>query len=71
MQSNKKGYRQRFKTDQEGRFILNSGAKVSNDQALLQGLGSDQLIEDEDGSYFGTGETKSNHQMIYGAKLYE
>lgn len=49
---NKKGHRQRFKTDHEGRFILASGDTIAHDQALLQGVISDNLIEDSNGDYF-------------------
>ena len=49
---NKKGHRQRFKTDKEGRFMLASGDKISNEDALLEGVTSFDLIEDNNGKYF-------------------
>ncbi len=49
---NKKGHRQRFKTDKEGRFVLASGDQISNEDALSQGVTSTDLIEDNNGKYF-------------------
>ncbi|KYG77251.1 cation transporter [Roseivirga spongicola] len=50
--TNKKGHRQRFKTDKDGHFVLASGDKITNDEALLQGITSSDLIEDNNGAYF-------------------
>tara|TARA_R110002096_G_scaffold4954_10_gene23216 strand:- start:1300 stop:5100 length:3801 start_codon:yes stop_codon:yes gene_type:complete len=49
---NKKGHRERFKTDRENRFILTSGDTLTNEEALIQGITVDELIPDESGSYF-------------------
>ncbi len=49
---NTKGHRQRFKTDDEGRFILTSGTAVTNEEALLQGIDKSSLISDDNGEYF-------------------
>lgn len=49
---NKKGHRQRFKTDRLGRFIIQDGDTISNSEALKLGVSSSKLIADENGSYF-------------------
>lgn len=49
---NKKGHRERFKTDKQNRFILTSGDSITNQEALLQGVTADELITNESGSYF-------------------
>ncbi|MFV0267010.1 MAG: efflux RND transporter permease subunit [Draconibacterium sp.] len=49
---NERGHRVRFKTDHEGRFILTSGNKLSNQEALEQGISQKDLIPDEHGNYF-------------------
>lgn len=49
---NKKGHRERFKTDDEGRYILTSGDTLSNEEALLQGISTQNLLVDENGKYF-------------------
>lgn len=49
---NDKGHRQRFRVDGEGRFILTTGGKVSNQEALTAGVHRSELISDEDGQYF-------------------
>lgn len=49
---NKKGHRERFKIDSEGKFILISGDTLSNEEALLQGLTANNLIVDGSGQYF-------------------
>ncbi|WP_296705336.1 efflux RND transporter permease subunit, partial [Algoriphagus sp.] len=46
------GYRQRFKTDDNNRFILNSGDTLTNEEAIIQGVKRTELIPDEDGLYF-------------------
>lgn len=48
----KKGHRERFKVDDNNRFITSSGDSLRNNEALLQGLSSENLIADESGSYF-------------------
>lgn len=49
---NKKGHRERFKIDSEGRFILTSADTLSNEEALSQGLTAKNLIVDGSGQYF-------------------
>lgn len=49
---NKKGHRQRFRVDNEGRFITNDGDSLTNDEALAMQLESSALIVDGSGSYF-------------------
>ncbi len=49
---NKKGHRERFKIDSEGRFILTSGDTLTNEEALLQGITTSNLIIDGSGQYF-------------------
>lgn len=49
---NKKGHRERFKTDKKNRFILTSGDTLTNEEALKQGITEDELIADESGNYF-------------------
>jgi len=49
---NEKGYRIRFKTDDNGRFILSSGDTLTNTEALAQNIKNSQLIPDENGEYF-------------------
>jgi len=47
-----KGHRERFRVDEDGRFILVSGDTVNNEEALLKLIKSDNLIVDKDGQYF-------------------
>lgn len=49
---NEKGHRETFKTDKSKRFILSTGDTLSNDDALVQGIKQDQLIQDADGQYY-------------------
>ncbi|MCE4565923.1 efflux RND transporter permease subunit [Maribellus sp. CM-23] len=49
---NERGHRVRFKTDHEGHFITTSGNKLSNQEALEQGIAQEDLIPDEHGNYF-------------------
>ncbi|MBK8492017.1 MAG: efflux RND transporter permease subunit [Saprospirales bacterium] len=49
---NEKGKRETFRTDKKDRFILVSGDTLSNEEALLQGVASSDLIPDPDGQYF-------------------
>jgi copper/silver efflux system protein len=49
---NEKGYRIRFKTDRDGRFITVQGDVLSNEEALSRGIGAGDLIPDENGLYF-------------------
>ncbi|MBW1993893.1 MAG: efflux RND transporter permease subunit, partial [Deltaproteobacteria bacterium] len=48
----KKGRRRRFKTNNEGRFILKSGDTLSNQEILDKGIATTELIPDNDGNYF-------------------
>ena len=49
---NQKGHRQRFKVDKKGRFMLSTGDTLHNEEALLQGVSTNQLIPDENGNYY-------------------
>ncbi|GIV37826.1 MAG: cation transporter [Cyclobacteriaceae bacterium] len=46
------GRRMRFKTDRNGRFILNSGDTVTHEMALQRKTGPADLIPDPNGRYF-------------------
>ncbi|MEM1405158.1 MAG: efflux RND transporter permease subunit [Bacteroidota bacterium] len=48
----KKGHRVRFEVDKDGRFILKSGDTLTNEQALSQGIGIEELTENPGGKYF-------------------
>lgn len=50
--TDEKGHRTRFQTDAEGRFVLTGGDTVSHESALEMGVTGDNLIQDEDGSFF-------------------
>lgn len=41
-----------FKVDDQGRFILRSGAHLNNEQVLNQRIAQEELIPDQDGAYF-------------------
>ncbi|MCF4100880.1 efflux RND transporter permease subunit [Gillisia sp. M10.2A] len=41
-----------FKVDKEDRFILRSGDSLTNEQAIVQRVSKENLIEDEDGEYY-------------------
>ena len=47
-----RGRRIRFKVDKEGNYHLPSGESISNEEALKQGISADQLIRDDNGTYF-------------------
>lgn len=49
---NDKGRKIRFRIDKENKFILKNGEHYSNDEALIAGITSEQLIRDDDGIYF-------------------
>lgn len=49
---NKKGHRERFKTDRKGSFILVTGDTLTNIESLERGIGSDRLIMDPGGKYY-------------------
>ncbi len=46
------GKPQRFKVDDEDRFILKTGDTLSNKDAVLRNVSKEQLIADEDGEYY-------------------
>ncbi|UII33076.1 efflux RND transporter permease subunit [Fulvivirga ulvae] len=46
------GRRMRFKTDDEDRFILNSGEVLSRNEIIALRLPAEKLVEDENGSFF-------------------
>lgn len=50
--TNEKGYRQRYKIDNEGRFILANGDTLSNELLLQKGVEKSDLIPDASGRYF-------------------
>ena len=49
---NDKGFRQRYKVDDEDRFILTSGDTLSNSAALEAGVNKEQLIPYDGGQFF-------------------
>ena len=49
---NERGQRQRYSVDEEGNFILTTGEKLNNQEALTAGVVRSELIPDEDGQYF-------------------
>lgn len=49
---NKKGHRERFKIDSEDRFFIASGGTITNENALLKGINSEDLVVDGSGRYF-------------------
>jgi Cu(I)/Ag(I) efflux system membrane protein CusA/SilA len=49
---NQKGHRERFKVDDDGKFLLKSGGSISNEEGIRQGITSDQLVVDPYGQYF-------------------
>jgi len=50
--TNNDGHRQRFRTNDEGEFILVSGQTTSNTEALANGVDRKDLIPDENGQYY-------------------
>lgn len=48
----KRGHPVSFRTDDEGKFVLASGGSFSNEDALVMGVDTRELIADEDGRYF-------------------
>lgn len=50
--TDEQGHRRRFAVNDEGWFITQMGDTLSNDDALLVGVSSADLIEDGDGHYF-------------------
>lgn len=51
-QINEKGYRETFRTDANGDFILTTGDTLSNEEAIQRGIKKEQLVPDPDGQYF-------------------
>lgn len=51
-QVNQKGYRQRFKTFDNNRFIFSSGDTLSNEEALGRFMDPKHLVPDDDGQYY-------------------
>ncbi|MGL1885176.1 MAG: efflux RND transporter permease subunit [Reichenbachiella sp.] len=49
---NKKGHHQRFKIDEEDRFVISSGASITNREGLDQGIERKDLIPDDKGEYY-------------------
>lgn len=49
---NDKGFKKRFKVDEDGKFILKNGEKLTNQEILTKNISTEQLISDEDGVYF-------------------
>lgn len=49
---NEKGFRQRYKVDDQGSFILSRGDTLSNQEALAAGVTKEDLISDSNGNYF-------------------
>ncbi|AEL26511.1 efflux RND transporter permease subunit [Cyclobacterium marinum] len=49
---NGKGQKQRFKVDEDNRFILSSGDTLSNDEIIIKNINPSLLIPDEFGGYF-------------------
>jgi len=49
---NRKGHRQKFKTDREGNFIMISGDTIFDREAVLQEITAADLVPDEKGRYF-------------------
>lgn len=49
---NDSGHKIRFQTDDENRFVLNSGERINNEDAVLNGVSISQLLPDNNGQYF-------------------
>ena len=49
---NQKGHRQRFKVDNENRFITVSGDSITNQEGLNQAIEANDLIPDDNGKYY-------------------
>jgi len=49
---NAKGHRERFEVNDDGAFALKSGAYISNQEAILQGITAANLVIDQRGQYF-------------------
>ncbi|WP_303918511.1 efflux RND transporter permease subunit [Draconibacterium sediminis] len=47
-----RGHRVRYRTDNEDRFVLTSGEKLSNQEALEKGITREDLIPDDHGNYY-------------------
>lgn len=49
---NTDGIRQQFKVNSKGEFVLKSGEELTNEQAILNGTTSRDLIPDEEGGFY-------------------
>jgi len=49
---NQKGHRQRFRVDNEGRFVTTTGDTLTNEEGVSQGIEARDLIEDENGKNY-------------------
>ncbi|MDW7692144.1 efflux RND transporter permease subunit [Flammeovirgaceae bacterium SG7u.111] len=49
---NKKGHRQRFKVDNDNRFITLSGDSLTNQEGLSKGIEPNELVADDNGEYY-------------------
>lgn len=49
---NKKGHRERFKVDDDNRFILKNGDTLSTEEAIHKNIDREDLISDDLGQYF-------------------
>ncbi|MCB0536696.1 MAG: efflux RND transporter permease subunit [Bacteroidetes bacterium] len=50
--TDKDGHRMRFKQDKDGKYLLAKGGAIEYNQAVLQGININDLVPDENGSYF-------------------
>ncbi|CAN0073710.1 unnamed protein product, partial [Chrysoparadoxa australica] len=46
------GHRERFKTDNQGKFILTSGDSLNNEDALQRGVTASEMTKDPNGSFY-------------------
>lgn len=46
------GHKLRFSIDDDDNFILKNGVSMSNEDALIKGVSTKNLIQDDDGNYF-------------------
>ncbi|MDA3883120.1 MAG: efflux RND transporter permease subunit [Bacteroidales bacterium] len=47
-----KGHRERFKTNNKNQYVLKTGDTLTNQEILIKGISSDELVKDENGRYF-------------------
>jgi copper/silver efflux system protein len=48
----KKGHREKFKVDDDDKFIISSGGSYTNEEILTKNIDTSELIADDDGRYF-------------------